>query len=157
MKQKITKFPNPNPNGKPLIDCPGCGKRKEHEAKGHCKSCYNHKIRKPREIICPRCKRKMPHHGKGLCMSCYMFVYQYEKIRASNVKRNYGIDFELYKQKTKSCILCGFDKIVDLHHLNENKKDNSPKNLVGLCPNHHKMIHHEKYREYILSEVKKRC
>ena len=39
------------------------------------------------------------------------------------------------------CVVCGFDKIVAIHHIDENKKNNSPENLIPLCPNHHEMVH----------------
>lgn len=39
------------------------------------------------------------------------------------------------------CCVCGFDKIVDIHHADHNHNNNDPKNLVPLCPNHHRMYH----------------
>jgi hypothetical protein len=39
------------------------------------------------------------------------------------------------------CVVCGFDKIVAIHHIDENKKNNDPSNLIPLCPNHHEMVH----------------
>jgi hypothetical protein len=39
------------------------------------------------------------------------------------------------------CYICGFDKIVAIHHIDENKKNNDPSNLIPLCPNHHEMCH----------------
>lgn len=52
------------------------------------------------------------------------------------------------------CIVCGFDKIVDVHHIDENRKNNDPKNLVCLCPNHHEM-YHSKYKIEIEPYIKK--
>ena len=53
----------------------------------------------------------------------------------------------LYQKITSKCAICNFDKVVDLHHLDYNKKNNSESNLVGLCPNHHKMLHDFRYRK----------
>ena len=39
------------------------------------------------------------------------------------------------------CAICGFDKIVAIHHIDENHNNNDPKNLIPLCPNHHEMVH----------------
>ena len=41
------------------------------------------------------------------------------------------------------CIIpgCGWDIVVDVHHVDGNHENNSPENLVPLCPNHHKLIH----------------
>ena len=41
----------------------------------------------------------------------------------------------------KECQICGHDKIVAVHHIDENKKNNSPENLIPLCPTHHEMCH----------------
>ena len=39
------------------------------------------------------------------------------------------------------CVICGFDKIVAIHHIDENHDNNDPQNLIPLCPNHHEMVH----------------
>jgi hypothetical protein len=41
----------------------------------------------------------------------------------------------------KVCIVCGEDKIVSVHHYDENNKNNSIDNLVPLCPTHHQYVH----------------
>jgi len=46
------------------------------------------------------------------------------------------------------CVVCGFDKIVAIHHIDENKKNNDPRNLIPLCPNHHEMVH-SKFRSEV--------
>lgn len=90
----------------------------------------------------------MPHQAKGYCAGCYHILFFLERIKAGNYKRKYGLDIETYKKITSKCVVCGFDKIVDLHHLDMDKKNRSSDNLIGLCPNHHQMIH-SKYREEI--------
>jgi predicted HNH restriction endonuclease len=45
---------------------------------------------------------------------------------------------------------------VDLHHLDGNHDNNSKKNLIGLCPNHHKMIHMIEFKEEILKQLKQK-
>ena len=52
------------------------------------------------------------------------------------------------KHHAEECIICGFNKIVAIHHIDENKQNNSPRNLVPLCPNHHEMVH-SKWRSEI--------
>ena len=61
---------------------------------------------------------------------------------------------EAYKTITNKCEICNFDKVVDLHHLDENNKNNSRDNLIGLCPNHHKMLHDFRYRKEMLDILK---
>jgi hypothetical protein len=46
-----------------------------------------------------------------------------------------------FKNWDKKCVVCGFDKIVAVHHIDENKQNNNPQNLIPLCPNHHEMVH----------------
>ena len=63
----------------------------------------------------------------------------------------------------KECIVCGENKIVEVHHLDENNKNNSPNNLIPLCPTHHKYLHsnyryliEDKVNEYIKDFIKLR-
>ncbi len=139
-----------------IIKCLKCGQEKEHQAKGYCKYCYKKFIWRARLIICKRCQREMPLQAKGLCRGCYNFVFHLEDNKAQNYKKWHNIDIGLYKKVTERCIICGFDKVVDLHHLNENKKDNSERNLIGLCPNHHRMIHDFRHRASIFNELKQK-
>lgn len=39
------------------------------------------------------------------------------------------------------CIICGEDKIVAVHHYDENKENFSPENLIPMCPTHHQYVH----------------
>lgn len=41
----------------------------------------------------------------------------------------------------KKCAICPEDRIIDVHHLDNNKKNNKPENLIPLCPTHHKYWH----------------
>ncbi len=127
--------------------CVNCGEEKEHEAKGLCHRCYVKISWKPRSAKCTRCHRVLPLKAKNLCGGCYNFVFHLDYAKAQNQKKNYGLDYELYKKITGKCVICGFDKVVDLHHLDENKKNNEKINLIGLCPNHHKMLHDFRYRK----------
>lgn len=67
-----------------------------------------------------------------------------------NAIRYRTIAFHHYK---KECALCLFDKVVDIHHIDENRENNEPKNLVPLCPNHHKMVHLKKYKQEIQQAI----
>jgi hypothetical protein len=46
-----------------------------------------------------------------------------------------------WRHHDRICLICGEDKIVAAHHVNENHNDNDPKNLVPLCPTHHQYMH----------------
>ena len=110
----------------------------------------------PKPGICKRCGRQIRIHAKGLCPGCYNFVFYLDKAKAQNYKKYHNLDIEAYKKITKACVVCSFDKVVDLHHLDENRKNNSEENLVGLCPNHHKMFHDFRYRKEIKEDLIKK-
>ena len=139
-----------------LIVCGKCGEQKEHQAKGMCFNCYRKYSWKPKLVECKRCKRKMPMKAKGFCGGCYNFVFHLDYAKNKNYQKYHNISPELYREITKFCAVCGFDKVVDLHHLDENRKNNSRENLVGLCPNHHKMFHDFRYRKEIQEELRKK-
>ena len=139
-----------------IIICKLCSQEKEHEAKGCCFNCYRTYIWKPKIIMCSHCKRERPHQAKGMCPSCFGKVYHYNNIKNSNYRRYHNISVDLYKEITKSCKVCGFEKAVDLHHLDHNRKNNSKENLIGLCPNHHKLLHDYRYSEEVGEVLKQK-
>jgi hypothetical protein len=57
-----------------------------------------------------------------------------------------------FKHHPKKCCICGFDHIVEVHHMDCNKENNKPNNLIPLCPNHHRMFH-SRHRQLILSSI----
>lgn len=80
----------------------------------------------------------------------------------ANVIKPSGFDLQLYKKTyaigrnsytiPKSlkqfiislygkCESCGYDEVLDLHHIDENHKNNDPSNHSVLCPNCHAKIH----------------
>jgi hypothetical protein len=56
-----------------------------------------------------------------------------------------------WRHHKKECIVCGENKIVAVHHYNENHNDNRPENLVPLCPTHHQYIH-SKYK-WVIKDI----
>lgn len=43
--------------------------------------------------------------------------------------------------RKNECIVCGYGNSTDVHHLDKDRKNNNPENLLLLCPNHHREIH----------------
>lgn len=43
--------------------------------------------------------------------------------------------------KKNECLICGYRISTDVHHWDEDKNNNSPDNLILVCPNHHREIH----------------
>ena len=154
--KNIKKYQNPNPNGRFLIDCPGCKERKEYHAKGYCYTCYKKFSWKSKEIKCKGCGRIRPHKAFGLCSGCHIRLHHYDLAKRYNTRKWHNISLEKLREVTKVCASCDFDKLVTLHHLDGNKKNNDDKNLVGLCPNCHKMIHTYQYFEEVREKLKKK-
>jgi hypothetical protein len=67
----------------------------------------------------------------------------------NNTYRSQGYRAIAEKHHEIKCIICGFDKVVAIHHIDENKKNNDPSNLIPLCPNHHEMYHSNKWKNEV--------
>jgi hypothetical protein len=77
-------------------------------------------------------------------------------IRRNNPKNWKNYRTICFKHWEKKCILCGFDKVVEVHHLDYNNKNNNKDNLVPVCPNHHQMIHTNEWGEQTVNEIKEK-
>jgi len=139
-----------------IKECINCKESKEHHAKGLCYLCYKKLKWQPKILSCKRCKRKKALHAKGLCVSCYNFIFHLDKNRAYYQRKSNHIDLKTYRKVTRECVVCSFNKIVDIHHIDLNKQNNSLKNLIGLCPNHHRMINNHNYRQEVFSILKEK-
>ncbi|MBD3248615.1 hypothetical protein GF336_01045 [Candidatus Woesearchaeota archaeon] len=145
-----------NPNQRRIIKCEGCGEEKEHHAKEMCLNCYRRIAWKRKNVICKNCGRNLPHKAYGLCQTCHIKLHHYDKVKAHNYRKWHNVDLDLYRKIIKKCLICDFDKIVDLHHLDGDHKNNSEENLIGLCPNHHKLLHDMRFKEETQKEIDKR-
>jgi len=142
-----------NPNQSPIIRCPNCKEEKEHHAKGLCYQCYR-KQWKGRIVKCKNCGEMKRHHAKGYCDYCAVKKLYYHIVQRAGYKKSFGLNLDNYKLLTQKCIICGFKEIVDLHHFDEDSKNNILSNLIPLCPNHHKMFHGQRYRDKIVAQIK---
>tara|TARA_Y100000310_G_scaffold341930_1_gene442904 strand:+ start:9128 stop:9613 length:486 start_codon:yes stop_codon:yes gene_type:complete len=138
-----------------IKECDNCKQEKDHHAKGLCYSCYKKLYFKPKILTCKRCKRKLAIHAKGLCAGCYNYTFHQDKNKAYQQRKKNKISIKTYQKTTEKCVICGFDKVVDIHHLDANKKNNAESNLIGLCPNHHRMINNYKYKFEVFAELAK--
>jgi predicted HNH restriction endonuclease len=72
------------------------------------------------------------------------------KVDKYGVSQYRTVAFKHYK---KECLICKFDKVVEVHHLDSDNTNNDISNLVPLCPNHHMMIHRSKYKEEVIQLI----
>jgi hypothetical protein len=56
--------------------------------------------------------------------------------------------YKCFANHKKECVVCGENKIVAVHHYNEDHFDDRPENLVPMCPTHHQYMH-SRYKEEI--------
>ena len=142
---------------KPNIECLICKKliyRRPYEiekTKGRvfCSaSCYGISCRN--ENFCIVCgKAILARFNKKTCSrSCANknrvgIFYKMNRPR-DKVTTQKAIKTQVLKIKGKNCERCGYDKyeILQLHHKNRNRDDNSIENLEIICPNCHYEEHH---------------
>lgn len=105
------------------------------------------------EKTCPICKTPFTPKYENEQITCsYSCSNTYfARKRNPNPKRYTTICWHHHEKK---CVVCGENKIVAVHHMDENKKNNDPKNLVPLCPTHHGYWH-SRYRNLIRDKVEK--
>ena len=104
------------------------------------------------EKVCPICNNKffVGKRWQTTCSySCSNVFFARKRNKPENYKNYRTICFKNHK---KICVVCGEDKIVTVHHMDENHQNNNPKNLVPLCPTHHQYWH-SRYRELIRTKV----
>jgi predicted HNH restriction endonuclease len=70
----------------------------------------------------------------------------------NNIHRSQSYRAIAMRHHVLECVVCGFNKIVAIHHIDENKQNNDPSNLIPLCPNHHEMVH-SKWKEEIIPYI----
>lgn len=109
------------------------GNLKKHEA-----SCYLNpsNIRK-----CPVCDSVIKNYRTSITCS-YSCANKLTKTGPNNgnwKEDQYRTSCFYYHQK--KCVACEEVNIVTVHHLDENHQNNSPDNLIPLCPTHHQYWH----------------
>lgn len=108
------------------------------------------------EKICPVCKkvfetRKGSNKEKITCSySCSNTHFRTGEMNPNWKESSYRSTCFMYHNK--ECVVCKENKIVDVHHFDEDKKNNSPENLIPLCPTHHGYWH-SRYKGEILDRV----
>lgn len=95
---------------------------------------------------CPVCKTMHSKKGVTCSYSCSNTHFRSGKDNPNWKEDRYNTTCWLHHGK--KCLVCGEEKIVAVHHVNENHDDNRPENLVPLCPTHHQYVH-SRYRDEV--------
>jgi hypothetical protein len=102
---------------------------------------------------CEVCKSPIKNYkkSKGTCSrSCANTLFKSGENNGNWKQEAYQSTCYLYHGK--KCIICDESLIVDVHHLDEDRTNNDPSNLIPLCPNHHRYWH-SRYRHLIEDKV----
>jgi len=109
--------------------------------------------------ICPICgERFKPWKKKQITCSKSCANTYFRSGEKSNSWKG-GFSDNYYKKicfsfHDKKCIICDEKNIIEVHHIDRNKKNNSPENLIPLCPTHHRYCH-SKFRKIIEKKIDK--
>jgi len=137
-----------NPS-KIMDTCTFCNKSIPYPSKkGHEKSCYLN----PNNLkLCIVCEKPIKNYKFNITCShiCANGHFKQNTKNGIHCDEYRRICFKYHK---KECIICGESNIVHAHHLDKNKENNSPKNLIPLCPTHHYYMHC-KLKELIINKI----
>lgn len=114
--------------------CPICGRPKYYKSKA-----------------CSECRNKEKRKIKERTLGSYIDGHKYLTIKCSEIRKDARRTLE-ESQREKVCTYCHnheFDEILEVHHIKgilefdkaaTIEEINDEKNLIWLCPNHHKML-----------------
>lgn len=144
------------------VNCLICGKEyelqvfrikdgKKYFCSDACRMSWNNRTTKlckcGKEFSVPSVRKDTAKYCSIPCRDKYMWeerkIYEFRNSGFSSKDRIRGIF--LYGNK---CELCGWDKIVEVHHIDSNRDNHNDDNLCVLCPNCHTLTEH-KYRDNI--------
>lgn len=106
--------------------------------------------------VCPVCdtkfetKKHPTREGVTCSKSCAASWFRVGKDNPNWKNKSYrSIAFKFHGKK---CIVCPEIKILDVHHIDENRENNTKQNLIPLCPTHHRYVH-SRYKKEILDKI----
>lgn len=102
--------------------------------------------------ICPVCNKTFVGKKFTCSYGCSNTYFRSGKSNPNWSNSNYRSLCFLYHEKR--CCVCGEDKIISVHHYDENHDNNEPSNLIPMCPTHHQYMH-SRYKGIILEIVDK--
>ena len=102
--------------------------------------------------ICPQCGKEYTGRKKTCGYACANKYFRSGENHPNWKPESYRSTCFLYHEK--KCVICGEEKILAVHHMNEDKKDNRPENLIPLCPTHHQYFH-SRYRSEVEPQILK--
>lgn len=106
-----------------------------------------------KERVCPICQNPfIPKYRDEQVTCSYSCSNTYFARKRNDPSKYKNYRTICWYNHAKKCVVCQEDKIVAVHHMDEDKTNNDPKNLVPLCPTHHGYWH-SRYRSLIQAKV----
>jgi len=108
--------------------------------------------------ICPVCSKPIKNYKTNKTCS-HACANTYFRSGSDNPNwKDHGTSEGTYRSTCflyhkKECVICGEKNVVAVHHMDGDKHNSSPENLIPLCPTHH-AYWHSKYRHIIEEQVK---
>jgi len=112
------------------------------------------KVRPKEYRKCKHCNSEFLVKSDNLDKQCCSYSCSNKsKLRGlAGVKTTYrSICFEHHQHK---CCVCPETNVVAVHHMDGNHKNNTPSNLVPLCPTHHTYVHSKKLKHLVDGTIK---
>jgi hypothetical protein len=107
---------------------------------------------------CPVCGKEFEDlvgHQKQKTTCSYSCSNTYFRSGTSNPNwKNDSYRSTCFDNHKKECIICGENKIVAVHHYDENRNNNKSENLIPLCPTHHQYVH-SRYKSEVIGTINK--
>lgn len=125
-------------------DCEICGKTVSKSGfKNHVAACKNGKH-------CPVCNVWFRGKATTCSRGCANSYFRSGEKNPNWKNDRYRSTCFIYHDK--KCCVCGEANIVEVHHFDEDRSNNSPENLIPLCPTHHQYMH-SRYKGLIRQSV----
>lgn len=136
---QISSMEAAHQSGKHKVKCKFCDREiSRFSIALHEKTCINNPENTDVKI-CPVCFIKFKGTSVTCSHSCSNTYFRSGKNNPNWKDESYrSTCFSFHK---KECIICGEENIVAVHHLDEDRSNNSIENLIPLCPTHHQYWH----------------
>lgn len=137
------------------LNCRFCGKELgKCNLSKHEKSCY---LNPTNLTTCSVCGKPVKNYktNETCSYACANTLFRSGNNNGSHIKAlENGDSYRVicFEHHKKECIICGEQLIVAVHHYDHNKKNNSPNNLIPMCPTHHAYMH-SSYKYLIEKQV----
>ena len=124
-----------------LKECTYCkNKISQFQIRIHESCCYLNPINIK---LCPVCNGPIKNYKntKTCSWKCANSLFKHIGSDHWNYKGNNTYRDICFKYHRSRCLICNEEYFVNAHHMDENRSNNNPENLVPLCLNHHWYMH----------------